>query len=96
MTKRPGKIHDFFLPKEARIENSLSPVNESDNEALSILNEEDNLSQSEKSEEVIIDSFPTHSTTANSKFDIGNIPVDKNFVWRFYLNCQYSGILLRM
>ena len=71
MTKRPGKILEFFLPKEARIENSLSTVNESDNEALSILNQEDNLSQSEKSEQVTIDSVLTDSTTANSKFDIG-------------------------
>ena len=92
MTKRPGKILEFFLPKEARIENSLSTVNESDNEALSILNQEDNLSQSEKSEQVTIDSVLTDSTTANSKFDIGlyvtgNIPVEKEFRLEILFNC---------
>ena len=70
----------------------MSTVNESDNEALSILNQEDNLSQSEKSEQVTIDSVLTDSTTANSKFDIGlyvtgNIPVEKEFRLEILFNC---------
>ncbi|KAI6650014.1 hypothetical protein LOD99_6229 [Oopsacas minuta] len=94
MTKRLGKIIDFFLPKVARIENSLSPVNESDNETLSILIEVDNLSESEKSEQVTFDSVLTDSTTANSKFDIGlyvtgNIPIEKEFLLEILLTVGY-------
>ena len=91
MYKRPGKIHDFFLPKQVRIQDGLSRVNESDNEALSILIEY-NLSQSEEFGQVTVDSILPDSRTANYKFDIGlyvsgNIPVEKEFRLEILSRC---------
>ena len=98
MSKRPGKIHDFFLPKQVRIQDGLSQVNESDNAALYILNEEDNLSQSEEFGQVTVDSILPDSRTANYKFDVGlyasrNIPVEKEFRLEILSSCWTPGEL---
>ena len=50
MSKRPGKNHDFFPPKQPRIEDRLSPASESDSEASFTRIEGDYLSQPEELE----------------------------------------------